>query len=482
MTRFNKNLKNKSKKTLNYAGGEAYEETPKLELTSIALTSFLKDQFYRSANDTYTKIIELCNTIEDKEFIAKLAVYARNIHGIRTVSHVLAGEIARMVKNEEWTKEFFYHVIHRPDDMAEILAYYLLKYGKPIPNAMKKGFANAFSKFDEYQLAKYRGEGNSIKLIDIANLVHPMPTAKNALALKKLVDGELVSKDTWESELTKAGQKAETENDKLELKANVWINLVKERRIGYFALLRNLRNIIQQCPDIIPDVCDMLMDGDLIRNSMVLPFRYLAALKALSTIDGASRVVKAINVALEISVANVPSLPDTVVVIDKSGSMGHSIDFDSPLNKAALFGAILAKKNDSDIVVFANTAHYLTLNTDDSLLTLTHQIANDPFSGGTNFHSIFRTLTKPYRRIIILSDEQGWVEYNTPTKDLAEYSKKFNCNPYIYSFDLTGYGQLQFPENRVCALAGISEKIFDIMKLVEADKRALIHTIESMSF
>jgi len=28
-------------------------------------------------------------------------------------------------------------------------------YGKPIPNSIKKGLADSFGKFDEYQLAKY---------------------------------------------------------------------------------------------------------------------------------------------------------------------------------------------------------------------------------------------------------------------------------------------------------------------------------------
>jgi hypothetical protein len=39
---------------------------------------------------------------------------------------------------------------------------------------------------------------------------------------------------------------------------------------------------------------------------------------------------------------------------------------------------------------------------------------------------------------------------------------------------------MQFPENNVFAIAGFSEKIFDIMKLMEADKNALLNTIKSV--
>ena len=39
---------------------------------------------------------------------------------------------------------------------------------------------------------------------------------------------------------------------------------------------------------------------------------------------------------------------------------------------------------------------------------------------------------------------------------------------------------MQFPEQSVYCLAGFSEKIFDIMKLLETDKHALINKINSI--
>jgi hypothetical protein len=39
---------------------------------------------------------------------------------------------------------------------------------------------------------------------------------------------------------------------------------------------------------------------------------------------------------------------------------------------------------------------------------------------------------------------------------------------------------MQFPEQNVFAIAGFSEKIFDIMKLMEVDKKALINTIKQV--
>ncbi|GAG04161.1 unnamed protein product [marine sediment metagenome] len=87
-------------------------------------------------------------------------------------------------------------------------------------------------------------------------------------------------------------------------------------------------------------------------------------------------------------------------------------------------------------------------------------------------------INKPYDRIVILSDEQGWVGYKAPTKELAAYKEKYNCNPAIYSFDLQGYGTLMFPERSVYTLAGWSDKVFDIMKMFGEDPNALINTIK----
>jgi hypothetical protein len=75
---------------------------------------------------------------------------------------------------------------------------------------------------------------------------------------------------------------------------------------------------------------------------------------------------------------------------------------------------------------------------------------------------------------------QGWIGGNSPVENFEIYKKKYNCNPFIYSFDLQGYGTLQFPESKVFCLTGFSEKIFDIMKLLEQDKNALINEIEKI--
>ena len=158
--------------TLNLAGGEAFTETPKLELASIMLTSMLKDEFYRTADATANRVKELIAQMSDKRFAAKAALYARKEAGMRSVSHLTAAELAKSVKGEAWTARFYDRVVHRPDDAIEILACYRGEHGKVIPNSLKKGLGRALARFDEYQRAKYRKDRAGLSLGDVVNLVH----------------------------------------------------------------------------------------------------------------------------------------------------------------------------------------------------------------------------------------------------------------------------------------------------------------------
>ena len=101
-------------KTHNLAGGEAFTETPKLELVSALLTSTLKDEFYRKADATVNRVKQLIAEIPDKQFSAKAAVYARNEAGMRSVTHLVAGEIAKSVKGEAWTAPFYRKALPSP--------------------------------------------------------------------------------------------------------------------------------------------------------------------------------------------------------------------------------------------------------------------------------------------------------------------------------------------------------------------------------
>lgn len=461
MSKFNER---KKAKVVNKAGGKAYKESYEMQFVSLLLTSFMNDKFYETEKGTIERMKDLIDKC-DKEFCAKAIVYARREFGMRSVTHVAASILAKYISNEKWAKGFFNSVIYRVDDMTEIVSYHLSNKEK-ISNAMKRGFSKAFSKFDKYQIAKYRGENNKVKLVDVVNLIHPKYSEKNGDAIKQLVEGTLKSTDTWESMLTEAGG----DKDK---KIRAWKSLLSENRLGYFALLRNVRNIVSLEDEELNNLCfKALVNKDAIHKSLVLPFRFVTAYKEFQYVS--SEAMSYISEACEIACDNMPKFEGkTLVALDTSGSMIGVRDI------ASLFAAVFVKSNKCDLITFDEYAKYRQVNWNDSLITI--QKSLNFCGGGTNFPSIFNAANKKYNRVIILSDMQSWMGYYSPKAAFELYKMSYGIDKCpVYSIDLTGYGTLQLPEKDVYCIAGFSEKIFDLMKNMELGFDALFDKINEV--
>lgn len=480
----------------NAAGGNAFAQSPKVELVSYVLSSMLNGDMYRSGDTVLAKMRALVSTIDDKEFVAKAALYARNEFGMRSTSHVLAGELANInaTSGTSWGRDFYNAIVYRVDDMMEILGYYLEKnQNKPLPNALKAGFAEAFKRFDAYQLAKYKGDSKAVKLVDVVRLVRPKPTAKNADALAKLLKGELKNTQTWEAKISKAGQQKDA-TEQAAARNEAWSDLLKENKLGYLALVRNLTNIAKDADDATFDLAmTALVNRDQIKQSKIFPFQIYTAYREVESngrIGKAGRIAKImdkLSEALDLACDNVPEMPGkTLVAIDISGSMDSSVSGMNSTNcvtLATLFGVILAKANDADVIQFESHARFVPVLKSRSTLDSVKMLART--TGGTNFESIFNligTEKRKYDRIFILSDMQAWIQTDwSPATMLGRYRSAVGADPFIYSFDLKGNGTMQFKEvdPKVIPLAGFSEKVFDIMKVAEQDKNALVHAIEN---
>ena len=455
--------------TTNLAGGVAYEMSNEMALVSLLLTSFGDDKYYTKASDEFSRLeahIEAC----DKHFVAQAIVFARTVFGMRSITHVAASLLAKHIGGEEWGSRFFTRVVRRPDDMTEIVAYHKMR-GQKLSNAMKRGFAKAFEGFDRYQISKYRGEGKNVKLVDIVNLCHPVESDFNGGAISALVKGELKQEETWEALLSQAG------SDKNK-KREVWHSLIDAKKLGYFALLRNLRNIIQLGDNELTNktYC-ALTNENLIAKSLVLPFRFDTAYEEMRKL-GFNEAMRQVSRACEISCKNVPKLAGkTLVALDVSGSM-----MGRPSQIGSLFAAVLAKSNDVDVMTFDDFARYVAFNPDDSLMTIKSSFRFT--GGGTNFNSVFAEANKRYDRIILLSDMQSWNNTRwggNAREGIKYYRHTWNPACKFYSFDLAGYGTLSIPERDTYCLAGFSDKIFDIMANLEADKDAMLNEIKKIT-
>lgn len=484
--------------TTNNAGGVAYTMKEKTELVSILLTSFVADTYYTKGDDVTKRVGELVKKVADKKFIAKAAIFARNEFGMRSISHVVAGELAKeaAIKGESWTKNFYDQVVRRVDDMLEIISY-TWKNGKtPLPNALKKGFRAAFNRFDGYQLSKYQANQGAFKLVDLVNMIHPIPTIRNKEALDALMNGKLKNLTTSQTALTDIGQKTSDETERAALRKDYWTDVLKNRKLGYTDLIRSLTKIATDAPEAVDLAVENLTNEVAVKKSLVMPYQLYIAMKMVekevgSTTEG-RKLVKGLTKAVDISCDNVPTFGGkTIVIVDRSGSMDSPLSNGnaSVLNMAevgTLMALFLARKNDTDFMIFGNEAKYVPYNPQDSILTSVKTLMGynrgvGPYNVGhsTNFHACFQALKGKYDRIIFFSDMQGWAGgHYSLNGDLASYAKATGAKPFLYSHDLRGHGTLQLPEEKVFVSAGFSEKIFDVMRLLEQDKEALVNTIE----
>ncbi len=213
-----------------------------------------EDQFYEEGVLIAGRIRELVAKV-DADKVAALAIEAREKMKLRHVPLLLVREMARLKTHRHLVAETLVRVVQRADELAEFVAMYWSEGKQPLSAQVKKGLAAAFTKFDEYALAKYN-RATPVKMRDVLFLSHAKPVdAAQAELWKKLVDGTLATPDTWEVALSGGADKREA-----------WERLLRENKLGGLALLRNLRNMADGKTVLLVDVSGS-MDAPLSSRS-----------------------------------------------------------------------------------------------------------------------------------------------------------------------------------------------------------------------
>lgn len=84
-------------------------------------------------------------------------------------------------------KYYYKSQVNEPKDMVRILSdYYSQSEGKSkMTNAMRRGFRMSINEFSNEQLLLYV-DTQTVKLVDVINLVHPIPNNKNSIGLSEI--------------------------------------------------------------------------------------------------------------------------------------------------------------------------------------------------------------------------------------------------------------------------------------------------------
>lgn len=493
--------------TVNYEGSEAYTLPVKMRLVERVLGAFWnEDLFYVTGKEVSKEILKDVQEVakSDPKFILQLAVFARNELYLRTTPQVLLVEASYIAECKPFVEEYTSKIVRRADELTEVVAYHISRMGskKNFANSLKRGLANAFQSFDEYQLNKYKGKASSVSLGDVVKIVHPTfkgneeyrkalyayltkgevsPVLTKVSALKTLLAREsfddeaksLINQSaaTWESVVSKFGSTKE-----------VWEAMIP--KMGYMALLRNLRNFEQK--DVqLDSVIERLTNEEEVKRSKQLPFRFYAAYQEVNT----PQLKKAISKAFELSVGNTVLDGATVVLIDLSGSMyGGRVSAGSKMlytDVAAAMGAIAVKKSEFPVVIaFADGATKVEADPNDTMMTTMRNILNCGERGGTYPEHAFKSLLQnkhvQFDRVIMLSDMQCYGGSIAPL--WRNYLNEINSKAVLYSFDLSGYGTSKFDSKaqNVVTVSGWSDKILDFINLHEKDKNLLLNEIAKM--
>jgi hypothetical protein len=479
------NGKQQSNKVVNESGGYAYKQSDKMLLVSQVLCSFYNEKkFYK---DNSQEIVENAKKLiqsgdDNARFVAKLCVYARKEFNMRTISQVLAVILANEKNGIPYAKNTISSICLRVDDIINIVAFQLNEYGHTIPNQMKKGLSIAFNNFNEYQFAKYNRKGQ-VKLKDTLRLVHPIPKdEEQSILFKKILKDDLKTPYTWEVELSTKGNTKE-----------VWEELIASKKVGYMAILRNLRNILKNGVNNIDDVYNFLENENAIKNSKLLPFRYYTAYKEVENLNYATnRTFEVLENAMQKSLNNIEKINGLSFVCgDVSGSMIYPISEKSKIKCIDISNLMVAMANhiceDSITGVFSERFKKITMSNKKSVLSNAKNIRWK--WGGTNINSTIEYLLDNniyVDRIIIFSDNEANKQFSYKrTQDLFnEYKRKINPNCWVHSIDLLGYGTVQFDENdkNVNLIAGWSEKLLQFIPLIERGANGIIQEIEQYEY
>jgi hypothetical protein len=376
--------------------------TPEQHLRRSVMSCMLfEDTFYEDGVDIAERIAQHAAGVTPS-VLANTALEARMVHHLRHVPLILLSTLARTGRGSSIVSAAIERTISRADELTEFLAVYAKMNGvtpdkvKPKLSAQtKKGLAKAFRKFDEYQLAKYDRAG-VVKLRDVLFLSHAKPkNAEQAEVWKRLVAGELKTPDTWEVKLS-SGKERKTEEDKRE----VWEGMLASGKLGYMALLRNLRNMVEA------GVSKTLIEKAIINRvgaNKVLPFRYVAAAKACPQLE------PAIDEALCAAIKELPQLPGrTVVLVDVSASMDGPLSKKSDMTRMVAAATLASILNCEDLRVFSFSGECVEVPPRRGLAGV-DAIMNSQHWNGTHLFGAIDVINKnvPYDRIIVITDEQS---------------------------------------------------------------------------
>ncbi len=426
---------------VNEAGGLAYKLEPKHALAQVAATGTFGNAFYSTAETQLDEVLKLIDEVDDNQYLAKLALYAREKAFMKDMPAALL--VALSVRDTELMHRVFDRVV---DNGRVLRAVFQMIRSGQFRNKAGKGRVGLSSSvqraFQRWLNTASVGKllsasiGNDPSLRDILRMARPTPkdNARRAMfgwLTDKSIDKwapateadlpvevqSLIAYRNSESEEAQALIAGGLDNVRWDLLSDaakgptVWAALA--RKMGPQALRMNLNTLLRhdvfnvafhsvkvaegehnfrgaKADTMVDYVADRIADESEIRRGKQFPYQYFAAY--LNADDNVPQKIKtALHKAAEIACGNVPELPGPVVIgLDTSGSMSSAVTGNRGrgatskmrcIDVAALFAAAILRRNpDSVVIPFDTSAYDAKMDPNDSILSIAERLAK--YGGG----------------------------------------------------------------------------------------------------
>lgn len=260
------------------------------------------------------RLIPLCSPTE----VYDLAIETRLKQKLRHTPLFIAVEMCKHEGHRQLVSKLLPQIITRADMLTDFLALYWHDGKVTICNQARKGLAESFHNFDEYQFAKYDRK-TTIKLRDVMFLAHPKARNDEEQELfRKIANRELTTPDTWEVALSAGEDKRLT-----------WGRLIEEKKLGALATLRNISNMMSA--GVEKKVISNAIKS--IHSTMLLPLDFYKSAKMNQEFS------RDIEEAMLATYCHLPKIPgNTLFIVDASGSMTSSISGKSGFTRMEVAG------------------------------------------------------------------------------------------------------------------------------------------------
>jgi hypothetical protein len=491
-----------------FEGGPAWSRDAKSDLFLLAVTNMVGEEtFYEGATGRDERFRQLAGQVgaHDVEWTTRFVPWLRSAANMRSASLVAAAEAvrARLAAGlSGHNRQLIDAACQRADEPGEILAYWTSRYGRSLPQPVKRGVADAVARlYSERSLLKYDSDTRGFRFGDVIDLVHPVPrepwqgelfshaldrrhsrdkpipdslgtlrAREELMALPPQARPDLLREDGAAARLAAAGITWEALAGWLQgpMDAAAWEAVAPS--MGVMALIRNLRNFDQAglSDQAAERIAARICDREVIARSRMFPFRFLSAYRAAPSL----RWGQPLERALEYSVASIPQLPGrTLVLVDTSASMRAPVSARSVVTHAdvgALTGAALGRRGAAvDLVGFADRvfAHRLTpggsmLRTIDAFTSRIGEVGH-----GTRIVESLRASYHGHDRVIIVSDMQTFAPM---WADKGTVSDVVPAQVPVFGINTTGYAPsaLNTAVPGRYEIGGFSDKVFTMLGLL----------------